>query len=811
MRNSNALTKKNQEVLELDQIPVADIPVSSDYGFEDPSGKSHLRDYWRMFRKYIWMVIGLALLATVLATVYVAQKPDYYKAEARVQVNMESNPAAGSTKGGSVIVNSQINDPAYFTTQLQILEGSGLLRRVVKTMDLEHNPSFLNPRNGQDTSVWQNVKRMFGFGGRNGGSKGESPGLDDKTLTASSLSNEPVEDPDAEAERLAPYVAMLKRGLDISAVKESRVAYKETRLIDIEYTHSDPQIAAKIANAIADTYVLSNLEKKVETNAAAGDFLQKRVAELQSQIRSGEERLINYAKNNQILSLDQNQNTVVQRLAALNSQLSVAENERILAEAAYRAALAPNAASAQADSTDARTAQLETSLGMLKQQREQLRVEYTEEWPAVIELNKQIAALEKDIEATRKKATTILTTNLATTYRQASALEQELRKHFNQQRSEVLSQNEAAINYRIIQQEIETNKSLLDGLLQRSKENDVVLNGTPNNVLVVDRALVPRGPVGPQRTKDIMIALVAALGLGVGLAFLLEYMNDAVRSSEDVESRLNLPVLAAIPSIKGSSPRRFLPAKLSLRKSRLGQHGISLIDINDQPATAESYLQLRTYVLLSTPGGAPKTLLVTSAQASEGKTTTAINMAKVLAQTGDKTLIIDADLRCPRLHTVFDLENKNGLTKLLTSKDYDEEAVRASISLDEKSGVYILPAGPMSPSPANLLGSSQMRLLLTDLETHFNHIIIDSPPVIYFADSVLVSSLVDGVLIVVRNNQSSREVVLRARKMLQDIGAKIIGVVMNDVSAKSKDYYKYYDRDPEPAQADSSYLHLNAG
>jgi len=814
MTRANALIKKNEELLELEQIPGTETLESSSYGYDDPSGKTHLRDYWRMVRKYVWMVVGIVLLTTTLATVYVAQKADYFQAESRVQVNMESNPAAGSSESSKVIVNSPVNDPAYFTTQLQILEGTGLLRRVVRVMDLEHNQAFLSPRSGRNNSVWQNVQRMFGFGNRQGQINNPAMRLDDKVLTPLSLSNEPIADQDAEAERLAPYVALLKSGLEISAVKENRVAFKETRLIDIEYTHYDPEIAAKIANAIADAYVLSNLEKKVETNAAAGDFLQKRVAELQSQIRSAEERLINYAKNNQILSLDEGQNIVVQRLADLNSKLAQAESERINAETAYRAALAPNAASAQTENSDNRTGQLESTLATLKQQREQMRVEYTEEWPGVIQLNKQIAAIESDIQKTRNKATTILTTNLATTYRQAQAREQELRKIFNNQRVEVLSQNEAAINYRIIQQEIDINKSLLTGLLQRSKENDVILNGTPNNVLVVDRALVPRVPIGPQRLKDIMIAFLASLGLGIGLAFLLEYMNDTVRSGEEVENRLFLPVLATIPSMKGTSARRFLSARFASRwNNGNGNSALRVIDINEQPATAEAYLQLRTYVLLSSPGGAPKTILITSAQASEGKTTTAVNMAKVLAQTGDKTLLIDADLRCPRIHTVFDFENSQGLTRLLTSDELSDTEVSQAIRLDEKSGVYVLTSGPMSPSPANLLGSTQMSLLISMLETRFTHVIIDSPPVIYFADSVLISSVVDGVLMVIRSNETSRELVIKARKMLQNVGARIIGAIMNDVSPQSKEYYKYYDTEtePPPSQGKDSYLKLNAG
>src|SRR5207244_3143618 len=243
-----------------------------------------------------------------------------------------------------------------------------------------------------------------------------------------------------------------------------------------------------------------------------------RVAELQSTLHADEEKLVNYAKNNQILSLDASQNTVVERLSGLNKSLLEAENDRKLAEAEYNAAKAPGAANALAEVSGKDIAESESKLSDLKQKRAQLLVDATEEAPEVKEIQQQIAELQKHLSETRTRSVSVLLTNLETRYRQTLAREESLRKSFVQQRGETVTQNEAAINYRITQQEIDTNKGLLDSLLQRSKENDVVLAGRPNNISIVDYAIQPDGPVGPARMRSVLLALVLSLALGVGLA-----------------------------------------------------------------------------------------------------------------------------------------------------------------------------------------------------------------------------------------------------------------------------------------------------
>ena len=404
--------------------------------------------------------------------------------------------------------------------------------------------------------------------------------------------------------------------------------------------------------------------------------------------------------------------------------------------------------------------------------------------------------IQKHLVETRSRSTATLLTNLETKYRQAAEREDSLRKSFNQQKGETLSQNEAAINYRILQQQIETNRGLLDNLLQRSKENDVVLAGRPNNISVVDYAIVPDFPVGPGRMRTVMLAFVLSLGLGIALALFLEYLDDTVHSTEDVEKFLRLPALAVIPAMgAASAPRRLLSSATALQK-RNGNNGGNpelLLNITGRSALAEAYRQLRTSVLLSTAGRAPKTLLVTSSLPGEGKTTTAVNTAISLAQTGANVLIIDADMRRPRLRSIFDLSEREGLSSILSSEMKPDQMLGAIVK-DPTTGLNVLTSGPVPPNPAELLGSEQMRKLIAVLSIPFTHIVIDSPPVSSFTDGVLIASIVDGVLLVVHGGKSSRGVVRRSRQMLLDVGAKIVGVVLNNVSVRSHDYYYYYQR-----------------
>ena len=798
MKEARELVKPPAEVRRL--LPVEVLPPSQSVGYSPEIGLDEelgLRDYWRAVRKRLWLVACLTVVSTALTALYMAYKPDIYEARARVQVDADrANPALGTTKNDLLV----INDPTYFSTQLQILTGDGLLRRVAKTLDLEHDEAFLHPR--RTRSTWQNLLGMAGLDGKHAVTQQFAGGAPPATI-APAAAQEDLQ----EAARLAPYVEQLQRGLEAEPVKEARLKVTETHLIDVRFDHPDPQVAARVANAVADTFVVTNLEKKTEANTTTGDFLQKRVAELQAQIRADEEQLMTYARGNQILSLDAGQNTVVDRLVGLNRQLLEAENERVLAEAAYRSALSPGAAEALAEGGGKEVADLDSKLAELRARRAQLLVENTEEWPEVKEVTQQIAALERQAADARTRGVSTVKTNLETRYRQALAREQALRAAFDRQRGETLTQNEAAINYRIIQQEIETSKNLLDGLLQRAKENEVALAGTLNNIHVTDHAIPPKAPVAPQRLLYVALALALALMTSVGLALLLERLDNTVHSTEEVERLLQLPALVAVPTAaRLPRPRRALPAARGALPAPNGNghdngngngkaNGRArpelILDAGTQTPMAEAYRHLRTSILLARAGSAVKTILVTSSQPGDGKTTTAVNLATSLAQTGAHVLLIDADMRRPRLHALFGLANDQGLSTVLAGEQKAFEIV-SLIARHQPTGVHVLTSGPLPPNAAELLGSDEMPKLLSFLQSVFTHVVIDSPPVASFTDGVLLSSIVDGVVLVVHGGKTSRDIVRRSRQVLHDAGARILGVVLNNVNLRAHEYDYYY-------------------
>ena len=382
----------------------------------------------------------------------------------------------------------------------------------------------------------------------------------------------------------------------------------------------------------------------------------------------------------------------------------------------------------------------------------------------------------------------VISDNFGREYRQSKETEDKICSAYNQQYGLAEGQNQSAVSIRLLEQEIETKKGFLKNLNENLSGNDVIASGTENNISVAEIAIPPETPVSPRRLTTVAGAFLLSTLFGMGLALFLEYLDDTIRTTEEIENYLQLPALAAIPTID------LVPKRKLLLVGANGEEPVSreselLIHTDSRSSLAEAFRQLRTSILLSTAGHAPKSLLITSSLPAEGKTTTAINTAISLAQTGAKVLVIDADMRRPRLHNVFNISNASGLSTLLSST-LSEGEIEDTIKYDEASNLNLLPSGPVPPNPAELIGSEQMANLLKLMQKNFTHIVVDSPPIASFTDGVLIASMVDGVILVVHAGKSSRQVVRRSKQLLNEIGAKIRR--LNNANLRSQDNYYYY-------------------
>lgn len=753
------------------------------YETDNKSGnENHLREYLQRINRHKWIVIIITLLLTTAAGIYLYRQPEVFQAEARVQIDSQGEGGLDPTKGSS----SPFEDRAYFNTQLELLEAPELIRSVIKKLNLEKNQDFLSnnlqaqvaPSNSKSSEISKNSN--------SGGAKDGA----EKPKTNKLL----------EAERLNPMVEIIIDSLNIQPVLQTRQTVKDTRLISIKFKHPNPKITADISNAVADQLVISNLDKKLRTNSNENDYLQNNIADLKSQIRRDEERLLQYGRNYQLPSMDEKQNTVIERLAGLNQQLLEAENDRKRAEASYNAALAPGAADAISEMNTKPISDVDGKLDDLRQRRAQLLVEVTEKHPDVREIDNQIAVLEAAAKNKREKATSMLKTSLEVKYKEALAREESIRDSFKKQWGETLNQNSAAINYRIIQRGLETNRKLLDEMQQREQENEMLKAKVPNNIHVVNYAVTPTKPLDQKRSQYLGLAFLFSFTLGIGVALLRDYFDNAIHSADEVEKTLSLPAIASIPQISNGifGYSRKLNSGNSLQLANGDEDGQIAIEAGNeliingdaQSPLAEAFRQLRTILLLSPEVGKIKKLLVTSSRQGEGKTTTAINIATSLSQTGATALVIDADLRNPRLHKIFNLPNEEGLSDILTNP-FESKKV-SELLVKQYENLYFLPAGKLLADCADCLSSKQMQELLNSLEKKFDFIVIDSPPVGTFADSAILAAMTDGVLLVVQENRNSAETLRQTRKLLNMVGANIVGVVLNKVKTVNESYdYNY--------------------
>ncbi|HZH92041.1 MAG TPA: polysaccharide biosynthesis tyrosine autokinase [Pyrinomonadaceae bacterium] len=742
------------------------------YSLSEPT---HLREYLSVVLKRKWLILSLVVVVTSLVAIQMYRQPTIYRAESTIQIEQKTKNLLRTKE---FVINAQ-NDPAYWGTQLALLENPRLHRKVILALDLQNNPTFIG---GQARpSLFTAVRRMFSrqkpSAAPAAASAGQEGGLGvvDDTPTATTAADKLT--PEQTTKMLA-YEDVLQSNLTIDPVER-------TNLVKIVYTHTNPELAMKIADTLALVFIQDNDERETSGSAKSAEQLARNITDLQASIRQKQQEIIAFRTSRGLpLGTIQGENLTASILTTSTAQMMEAEAERKKLQAAYEASQnAPDIFSIPVVNDDKSVQELRDKLSTVEEQRQALLVQYTPEWPAVKKLDKQKEQIQTSLDKRARDAVSALRAR----YEAAVRLENGLRQSNTSARGMAKSQSRSEMELGIIQQELETTQQLYNTAIQKQKELDVAGTDAPSNITIstpARRAEV----VGPPRVRNIVIALLLALATGIGLAFLLDYLDDTLKSIEDVDRHIHLPTLALIPAPRVE--RRFAMPSRSAALAAAGDptaNALALIEEKRSPV-AEAYRHLRTSLLLSSAGQPPKTVLVTSSQPSEGKTTTAVNTAVMLAQTGAEVLIIDCDLRRPRIHAHFGLMNTRGVTNYLSGDSNVDGIVQ---EYEKLPNLKIITSGPVPPNSAELLGSEEMRRLITQLSAKFTHVIIDSPPAISFTDASILSTMVDGVMLVVHGGRSSRAVVRRAKQQLLDVGAHIYGIVLNNVKLESSDYNYY--------------------
>ena len=748
---------------------LADLTQAKPFGkydrYSSPPAETNVREYLYVILKRKWLILSLVLVVTSLVTIQAYRQPSIYEGDTTIRIESKPAPVLAT---GQVVINAPA-DPNFWGTQLKLLQNPSLARQVVLSLDLQKNPAFLG---GQaQSSVFASLKRIFSRE-RVATPPVQTPS--DQTITADEMKERQLTP--EELATLEPYE-------DAIIGSETVEPVIGTSLVTIKYQHTDPALAQRVANTLADVFVQKNRERLDIGTSKAEESLAQEIAKYQDRIKKEQDALYAFAKAVDLpLTPAAGVSIEVMKSNTYSVQLLQAENERRTTLAVYEAAKnAPDPFANPEMQKDQRIIRVRDRISDLKDKESALLQKYTKEWPDV----KQVEAQIKQAEDELARASVEVLQSMKARANAADATYKSLEKVYSVQHGKTTSQTRNQIELAARTQELATDQQYLNTLMQKRRE--VTQGGADRgtDVRVETYSRMPHEPVGPQRLRNIMIAFVLALVAGIGLAFLLDYLDDTVKSLDDIDRYIHLPALALIPSVR--SEKRLRGAE----PLKPGDTTALAMVTDVRSPIAESYRHLRTSLLLSSAGTPPKTILVTSSQPSEGKTTTAINTAFMLAQTGADVLIIDCDLRRPRLHSHFNLSNTRGLTNCLSGESDVEDLLQ---TYDKLPRLKLLTSGPIPPNPAELLGSEEMRKLLVSLSEKFTHIIVDSPPAISFTDSSILSTFVDGVILVVHGGRSSRAVVRRAKQQLLDVGAHIFGVVLNNVKLESTDYYynSYY-------------------
>jgi polysaccharide biosynthesis transport protein len=730
-----------------------------------------LLQYWITLKKHRWLIAAVATAITLVVMLRVSMMTPLYTAEATILLKPGTPQLLQVRNGESGASTSMdVEDPAadFVKTQCEILRSRSLASYVVLNQGLAQDPDFVGKKTkpGTIATLKSSIKgSILGFFGVHSARK---PLEDSQSAGAANVN--------------AGLVGAYLGALQVKPVTE-------TDLVKIIFTTTNPGLSAKLANAHAHAYIREGIELHTQANAEAERFLREKLVELKEKLEKSELALNNYRRDKGIIpglmSMDGKETVVIDRLSELSKELTSAQVARIGLEAEVEQINKSEFDEIPEAMSSAGVSAIKTQMAALDGEYAAMSQQFKPDYPPLAQLQGKRQELQRRFRAELKK----FADTAEASYRAAKIKEGSLQEEMNKQRAQALSLNDAAVGYTILQREVDTNRDLYNSVLQRMKDVGLAAESQSSNIVVLDEAEVPGGPSSPHKTMATLQAMAFGLALGIALAFLIEYQDKTLKTPDEVEFYLRLPNLAAVPSFSRPDSRTFNRARLdggssksvpAVRREIAGS-------LSRYSVIGEAYRALRTALMLSRAGAPPKTILFTSAANSEGKTVSAINTAVVFAHTGARVVLVDVDLRRPRCHKVLGVENHLGLTEVLAGTRQVRDLVRTT----DIDGLALLSAGSIPPNPSELVGSEKMRETLAYLAGEFDLIVLDSPPLMPVTDAMLLSTMVDGVVLVVNSSKTAKQHVKAACARLEFARAKVFGVLLNEVDVNSP-HYKHY-------------------
>jgi succinoglycan biosynthesis transport protein ExoP len=718
---------------------LAVIPVPSANAWEQMPREPHLLDYLIILRKHQWLILTFLLTVVTVVTIASFKMKPVYEAAARVEVDKESQ---NTLPFQGVNYDEYVDMENYISTQIEILQSETLALQTIKTLNLDRHPDF---EGSSDP-----------FALPHGG-----PG----------------------AKRPAILGAFLGR-LHVKRIPNSR-------LVEVRFESEDAQLAAIVANTHLQNFIELNFRSKYDATTQASKFLSGELEELRIKVESSENARIAYERQNQIWQIDEKQNITTQTMGDLNRSVTDAQTNLATKEAIYRMATSGNVDLLPEVRNSPVIEDLLKRQTALDDAYTEALNQYGPNFPKVRRLAEQKREADEDMARAQRAMVGSIEEDFKTAGQHLELLQEAL----DRQKIEANDLAEKLVQYHILEHDAESYKTLYDGLLQKLKEAGITAGLRSSNIRVVDPALVPTSPSRPQKARNILLGFLIGLVGGIGLAIFREYLDNTVKSPDDIEAVAGLPSLAVVPSLPGSigkhRGRLSRLAREAAPQSVSGPRVELMSYTTPKSQISEAFRALRTSLLLSQAEHPPQVILVTSALPREGKTTAAVNLAVTLAQLGDRTLLIDADLRKPGIRRALNLTigKEAGLSSYLAGVSSLDEVLLPHPTINNLAAIT---TGPVPPNPADLLSSHRIRDVIAELRVRFKFIVIDSPPVMAATDAVILSVVTDGVLLVVRSGQTPKEAFTRTCDLLKAVKCRLLGVVLNAVDSSAPDYYYSY-------------------